>query len=209
MLQDLQRVKVEKTANIPALLCHWQRCHKVVTPFTDPEFPPSIFSIFPGGVPLDIDDAARASAEGAAKLSGLVLQLRNRTNASWGSLGKGKLKGKLTKAAAERPWLWQRASVLLDWGVLYHNGHRSIEAVDHTECVRMQNIAPVDVMQGAIGDCWIMAAISALAEQPARVMALFSEKKTNASGKYHVRLQQMGIWHNSECTTGLLRALQS
>ena len=49
-------------------------------------------------------------------------------------------------------------------------------------------ISPRDIVQGAVGDCWLLAAFAAAAEQPLIIQHCFIEKKAQASGLYHVRL---------------------
>ena len=53
-------------------------------------------------------------------------------------------------------------------------------------------VEPGDVMQGALGDCWLLAAISAVAEFPGYFEShIFREKKISSDGKYTVMLYDL------------------
>ena len=58
------------------------------------------------------------------------------------------------------------------------------------------SIAPSDIRQGKLGDCWLMCALAACAEYPYLVEALFPDpfKRAQPSGLYRVRLCQGGLW---------------
>jgi len=43
-------------------------------------------------------------------------------------------------------------------------------------------ISPNDVIQGALGDCYFLSALSVLAANPDRLTRLFLTKEANASG---------------------------
>lgn len=49
-------------------------------------------------------------------------------------------------------------------------------------------IHPNDVMQGQVGDCWLLAGIAAIAEFPDRIRGLFRESELSPTGEYHVRI---------------------
>lgn len=49
-------------------------------------------------------------------------------------------------------------------------------------------ILPEDIVQGGLGDCWLLCSISALAEFPALVRGLFKTKRYNPYGKYTLTL---------------------
>jgi calpain-15 len=50
------------------------------------------------------------------------------------------------------------------------------------------NIHPTGMQQGQIGDCWLIAAISCLAEFPDFVQSMFTPQHVSPDGKYWVRL---------------------
>ncbi|KAH8057053.1 protease-like protein [Aureococcus anophagefferens] len=58
-------------------------------------------------------------------------------------------------------------------------------------------IAPDDIKQGKLGDCWLMCALSACAEFPEVIRALFPGvmQTFQSSGLYRVRLCTGGLWH--------------
>lgn len=53
-----------------------------------------------------------------------------------------------------------------------------------------------DVSQGALGDCYLLSAIAALAEFPARVQQLFVQQDTNKAGCYVVKIFLCGQYVN-------------
>lgn len=57
-------------------------------------------------------------------------------------------------------------------------------------------INPTDVRHGALGDSWFICALSAVAEFPELVMALFPSdlRELQRTGLYRVRLNQGGLW---------------
>eukprot|EP00928_Gymnodinium_smaydae_P025547 TRINITY_DN20305_c0_g1_i1.p1 TRINITY_DN20305_c0_g1~~TRINITY_DN20305_c0_g1_i1.p1 ORF type:complete len:687 (-),score=109.67 TRINITY_DN20305_c0_g1_i1:65-2125(-) len=54
---------------------------------------------------------------------------------------------------------------------------------------------PNDVGQGAVGDCYFLAALAAMAENPERIRALFINDEANSCGCYGVMLSKHGSWH--------------
>ncbi|CAE7576762.1 DEK1 [Symbiodinium natans] len=48
------------------------------------------------------------------------------------------------------------------------------------------SIVPCDIHQGALGDCWYLAALAALAEQPELIRGLFSSEHHSSVGVYEV-----------------------
>ena len=53
-----------------------------------------------------------------------------------------------------------------------------------------------DLVQGGLGDCWLVAALAVMAEHPAAIRACFRESEISPRGKYHVRLYdgRKGAW---------------
>lgn len=54
-------------------------------------------------------------------------------------------------------------------------------------------IDPASLMQGALGDCWLISAISTMAEYPESLKKLFLTKEHNEIGQYVVRLWSEGL----------------
>ena len=50
------------------------------------------------------------------------------------------------------------------------------------------DILPSDIKQGALGDCWFLAALAALAEEPDLIRRLFGDSKANKHGVYEAWL---------------------
>lgn len=51
----------------------------------------------------------------------------------------------------------------------------------------------IDPNQGYLGDCWIVAAASCVAQTPERIRKLFVTDELNDAGVYSVTLYMMGI----------------
>ena len=59
---------------------------------------------------------------------------------------------------------------------------------DEPLCLFRDGLEPDDINQGALGDCWLLAAVSALARNPAAIRRLFVNTEINDRGKYQIRL---------------------
>ncbi|CAF1611095.1 unnamed protein product, partial [Didymodactylos carnosus] len=53
---------------------------------------------------------------------------------------------------------------------------------------------PKDIIQGRLGNCWLIAALSLLAEIPQILYKVMITKQYNPKGMYRVRLCNQGIW---------------
>lgn len=60
------------------------------------------------------------------------------------------------------------------------------------------NIDPNDIVQGNLGDCYLLSAISALAEFPDRVKKLFYTQDISSNGKYALGAYNDGVWTSYE-----------
>ena len=56
-------------------------------------------------------------------------------------------------------------------------------------------ITPEDIVQGGVGNCWFMAAVSALAEKKGRLSPIFLNDATSANGIYGVNFYTLGVPH--------------
>ena len=55
-------------------------------------------------------------------------------------------------------------------------------------------IKPEDIIQGGLGDCYLLGAISALAQRPKLIERLFLSKVANNEGIYGVWINDTGDW---------------
>jgi len=53
-------------------------------------------------------------------------------------------------------------------------------------------IEPADILQGQLGDCYFLSALSALAEQGFRIKSLFPSVEMNQHGIYMARVLHNG-----------------
>jgi len=74
-----------------------------------------------------------------------------------------------------KPDLWVRARML----------------GDSSDAVLFDQVRPQDVQQGRVGDCYVLATLGALAQQPQRLKSLFGEKYMTPDGKYTVKLYHL------------------
>ena len=56
-----------------------------------------------------------------------------------------------------------------------------------------ESIAPSDIAQGGLGNCYFLSVLSALAEKPERIKKLFIDKEINDKGIYGVWLTKNGV----------------
>jgi len=55
----------------------------------------------------------------------------------------------------------------------------------------------MDIKQGVLGDCYLLAVLSALSERPNRIKDLFVSQHFNKLGIYALKINVMGEW--TEC----------
>ena len=69
----------------------------------------------------------------------------------------------------------------------------------HAEMVLFDGeIEPCDLLQGALGDCWLIAALATAAEHPASIRSRFSTLEKSFRGRYVIQLFYDGEWRNIE-----------
>ena len=69
-----------------------------------------------------------------------------------------------------------------------------VEPGDLKERNITEGIEPDDIRQGALGDCYFLATLSAIAEFPWRIKRLFVTKRINDYGIYCVKMCHFGEW---------------
>ena len=57
----------------------------------------------------------------------------------------------------------------------------------------ISSVNPSDINQGYIGNCWIMASISAIAEVPGRIDDFFVTNDISENGIYAVQMYTLGV----------------
>eukprot|EP00929_Paragymnodinium_shiwhaense_P041553 TRINITY_DN21574_c0_g1_i2.p1 TRINITY_DN21574_c0_g1~~TRINITY_DN21574_c0_g1_i2.p1 ORF type:complete len:527 (-),score=67.18 TRINITY_DN21574_c0_g1_i2:124-1704(-) len=65
---------------------------------------------------------------------------------------------------------------------------RGERLADSLNLALFRSVKASDIEQGAVGDCWFMSAMAAVAERPEYITRLFDQKELNHRGKYVVRL---------------------
>lgn len=73
---------------------------------------------------------------------------------------------------------------------------RAPELVAPMKPFLFNGIEPSDLAQGALGDCWLLAALSSLAEHPNAIRRCFVQLERSVRGKYSVRMYDAGkkLW---------------
>lgn len=74
--------------------------------------------------------------------------------------------------------VWERPKAI------FRNGYKVFQ--DHVE--------PSDIVQGMLGDCYFLSAISAIAENENRIKRIFLQRQVTKSGAYCVALCLNGMW---------------
>ena len=74
---------------------------------------------------------------------------------------------------------------------------RAIDRFPDNQFWGTDGITPMDIRQGAIGDCWFMAAASALAEKPNRLEKIFlnADGKMSKEAIYGINIYTLGVKH--------------
>lgn len=64
-------------------------------------------------------------------------------------------------------------------------------------------MTPSDVAQGDLGNCWLMAALGAIAEYPERIKDVFLNDEASEFGKYCLNIYALGV-PNTVCVDDYL-----
>ena len=109
----------------------------------------------------------------------------------------GKYKGKdgeesLKKLYEEQKYKtyeeWHKTIELVRFKDLGPIGSKKVNEDDTNTYLFKEGINPSDIGQGALGDCWLLAAIACLAEHPDALRSLFIDREINSRGYYKLRL---------------------
>lgn len=76
--------------------------------------------------------------------------------------------------------------------ILWQRPHEFL-AADYSNVHLFENIDPNDIEQGQLGVCYLLAAISAVAEFPSRIQKIFINQQSNAQGVYGVKFYVQGV----------------
>ena len=68
------------------------------------------------------------------------------------------------------------------------------DIVNETPKVFFEGIDPNDIKQGALGNCWFLASIASIAENPALVKRLFITQDYNECGFYKLKICKDDEW---------------
>ena len=71
---------------------------------------------------------------------------------------------------------------------------RAKDFMDETPQLFLDGIDPNDINQGLLGDCWFLASIASIAENPALVRRLFVTQSYNECGFYKLKICKDGEW---------------
>ena len=64
----------------------------------------------------------------------------------------------------------------------------------HSPQLYVGGIDPNDINQGALGNCWFLASIASVSENPALIKRIFITKEYNKKGLYQLRICKNGEW---------------
>jgi len=90
--------------------------------------------------------------------------------------------------AGKSAWqvIWVRAMDFSKPDVNIRAAHPHLHNSDM--CLFEGKIEAKDILQGALGDCWLLAAMATLSEHEGAISSLFQTPEVDPRGKYHIRL---------------------
>ena len=123
------------------------------------------------------------------------------------SLGKGKgdkelgVGKKKVEKFVDRDFPGNETSLAKDFSLIDESlradwlgfGFKDIDRIYPQPIRVFDRISPNDILQGRLGNCYFLSALSALAEFPQRIMNCFDTQDYQESGKYTVKLFDSGI----------------
>lgn len=90
--------------------------------------------------------------------------------------------------------VWTSADIVCQIEWEKYEWRRLSETFAGKKLTVFDNIQPGDIAQGALGDSYFLAAISALAEKPERIKRLFITQEVQTNCCYRLSLFNLGIW---------------
>jgi calpain-15 len=104
------------------------------------------------------------------------------------------------KKFTDETFLPVRSSLIKNWSSADHSTQRSwryfnwkrISEIYEQQIKVFDVIEPNDIQQGAIGNCYFLSALAALAEFPTRIQRLFDTQEYEAAGVYAVYMCDVG-----------------
>lgn len=90
----------------------------------------------------------------------------------------------LGKVATKTSITWKRAQ---EFEVISLNGGVS-KKKKHIDCLVHDGFNPNDILQGQLGDCWLLSALSSLSNFPETIENAFISRQFNPRGKYSLQL---------------------
>jgi len=97
--------------------------------------------------------------------------------------------------ATENSLLWAGYGEKVDFKLDNMAWTRMSEKYPNNSLFGSTGIKPADIIQGSLGNCWFLAACSALAEKPGRLEKIFLNDDVNSNGIYGVNLYALGVPH--------------
>jgi len=78
----------------------------------------------------------------------------------------------------------------------YKRPGRGQGLMDGEQITLFRGVDAADILQGGLGDCWLLSAFAALAEYPKAVLSLFQQRKASETGEYSITLFNFlsGCW---------------
>ena len=90
--------------------------------------------------------------------------------------------------------VWTSADIVCQIEWAKYEWRRLSEVFAGKRLAVFDDIQPGDIVQGALGDSYFLAAISALAERPERIKRLFITQEVQGNCCYRLSLFNLGIW---------------